>query len=339
MTSSLVSGYAAMSVGRPLEPFDYPSPEVRDHEVRVEVTHCGVCYTDVQGIDDHYGISTYPFVPGHEIVGRVSEVGSAVVGMRPGDRVGIGWQGRSCMRCPWCLAGEEQLCDDVDDCGTWRPYGGFADSVVVDHRFAYPLPAAMPAETAAVLMCAGVSVYAPLSRYAPGGAAHVAVVGVGGLGHVALQMARAMGCRVTAISSSPAKEDEARGFGAQHFIVGSDRAALRRARLSFDLLLYTSHGVGDWTPLVDTLTTRGRMVVIGFPDGAVALDPMEMVVRERSISGSLVGNRATMRAMLAFAHAHGVAPQVERLPMSRVNDAIERLRANEARYRIVLARA
>lgn len=153
-----VLGYAARGVGQLLEPIYYASPRLGEQDVRVSITHCGVCYTDIQGIEDHYGISTFPFVPGHEIVGSVSAVGSEVDELKEGERVGIGWQGRSCMECEWCLQGEEQLCEDIDNCGTWKPYGGFSSSVVVDSRFAYRLPGEMSSEDAAVLMCAGISV-------------------------------------------------------------------------------------------------------------------------------------------------------------------------------------
>ncbi|MEE9539946.1 MAG: alcohol dehydrogenase catalytic domain-containing protein, partial [Candidatus Thorarchaeota archaeon] len=146
MSSSKVLGYATRAVGQPLEPFTYEPPKLGEHDVRVSVTHCGVCHTDIHAIDDYYGITTFPFVPGHEIVGYVSAVGRAASGLKEGDRVGIGWQGRSCMQCEWCLQGEEQLCLDIVPSGTWVPYGGFSSSVLVDSRFAYPLPDAMSSE-------------------------------------------------------------------------------------------------------------------------------------------------------------------------------------------------
>jgi len=337
MSLKTVTGFAAKAAGQLLEPFTYEPPEMGEHEIRVAITHCGVCYTDIQGIDDHFEISTFPFVPGHEIVGTVSEVGGAVSGLKTGDRVGIGWQGRSCMSCEWCLQGEEQLCQDIDKCGTWKPYGGFASSVVVDGRFAYPLPAGMPSEAAAVLMCAGISVYTPLRRYAAGGSLKVGIVGVGGLGHLAIQFARAFGCEVTAVSSSPEKEEQARHFGADHFLLSRDQAAMRQARLSFDLLLYTAHGGSDWTALLYSLKTNARLVVVGFPENQVMFDPLELVVHQFSMTGSFIGSRAEMKEMLAFAREHGITPKVELLPMSQANHAIERVKRNQARYRIVLS--
>lgn len=338
MAASVVAGYAASEPGKALSPITYTLPALGDYEVQIAITHCGVCYTDIQGIDDHYGISTYPFVPGHEIVGTVEAIGPKVRGLRRGERVGVGWQGRSCLECEWCLQGEEHLCRDIENCATWKPYGGFSSSVVVDGRFAYPLPEGMPAEHAAVLMCAGVSVYAPLTRYVPEGGQKVGVIGVGGLGHLAIQFAHALGCQVTAMSSSPGKREEALAFGADDFIDIRDAGRLREAALTFDLLLYTSHGRADWTSLLNCLATKGRLVVVGFSDEPVTFEPLELVVHQMSISGSLIGSRATMRDMLSFAHSHSIAPEVQVLPMNQVNEAIRRLKANEVRYRIVLVR-
>jgi len=192
----------------------------------------------------------------------------------------------------------------------------------------------MPCEVAAVLMCAGIAVYPPLRTYTVGPSPQVGIIGVGGLGHLAIQFARALGCEVTAISSSPAKEDEARAFGAGHFIVATDGAAMRRAEYRFDLLLCTAHGGIDWDTLLMILKKNGRLALVAFP--GLALDSIDLVAHQLSITGSFMANRATMREMLAFAHDHGIAPRVELLPMSQVNGAIQRLRENKARYRIVL---
>ena len=334
MPTPTVLGYAAKAAGEPLEPFTYESPPLGDHDVRVSVSHCGLCYTDVHGIDDYYGISTFPFVPGHEIVGFVAEVGPSVAELKEGDRVGIGWQGRACLECEWCRRGEEQLCVDIGDSATWSPYGGFASSVVVDGRFAYPLPEAMPAEAAAVMMCAGITVYAPLKRYATAPVRQVGIAGVGGLGHLAIQFAHALGSEVTAISTSPDKEAEALAFGADRFVV-ADKAGLRSIYDELDLVLCTVHGdTTDWERLVLTLKRRGRLVLAGFP--RLSLDPQEVVVHELSITGSLLGSRATMREMLEFAQTHGIKPAVELQPMAAINEAIGRLKENRVRYRVVL---
>ena len=334
MSSTKILGYATRAVGQPLEPFTYEPPKLGEHDVRVSVTHCGVCHTDIHAIDDYYGITTFPFVPGHEIVGYVSAVGRAASGLKEGDRVGIGWQGRSCMKCEWCLQGEEQLCLDIVQSGTWVPYGGFSSSVIVDSRFAYSLPDTMPSEMAAVLMCAGVTVYSPLQSHAARAAKKIGIIGVGGLGHLALQFARALDYEVTAISSSPEKKEQALAFGADHFIVSDDLTSLQQVVFGFDLLLCTAHGKINWEVLLNTLKKNGRLVLLGFPD--VALNSTNLVARQLSITGSFLGNRATMREMLSFAQAHSIVPKVELMPMTEVNEAIRKVKENKARYRIVL---
>jgi uncharacterized zinc-type alcohol dehydrogenase-like protein len=329
-----VFGYAAMEKGQSLKPFEYRSMALDVNDVRVSVTHCGVCHTDIHAIDNYYGITDFPFVPGHEIVGCVSELGSDVSGLDIGDRVGIGWQGRSCMQCKWCLKGEEHLCMDIVPSGTWVPYGGFSSSVVVDSRFAYPLPSAMPSQVAAVLMCAGLTVYSPLLLYITSAIQKIAIVGVGGLGHLAIQFAHALGCEVTAISSSPGKKDQAFAYGSDHFINVNDQASLDELDYCFDLLICTASGVISWESLLMTLKKKGRLVLLGFPD--VALNPTDLVAHELSITGSFLGNRVTMRKMLQFAQDHGINPEIELMPMAQVNEAIRKVKANKARYRIVL---
>jgi uncharacterized zinc-type alcohol dehydrogenase-like protein len=333
MSASTIMGYAARGVGEPLKPSTYKPPPLGEHEVRVSITHCGVCHTDIHAIDDYYGITAYPFVPGHEIVGYVSALGPQVSELKEGDRVGIGWQGRSCGQCEWCLKGEEQLCMHIVQAATWLPYGGFSSSVVADSRFAYPLPDGMPSEFASVLMCAGITVYSPLRSFATTPARKLGVIGVGGLGHLALQFARALGYEVTAISSSPDKKKQALAFGADHFVV-SDQASLSELEFTFDLLLCTASGKIDWVALLDTLKKDGKMILVGFPD--VELNSTDLVAHQLSIVTSFLGNRARMREMLSFAQAQAITPAIELMPMSQVNEALQRVRENKARYRIVL---
>ncbi len=335
-SSSLVRGYAATTKGAALEPFAYEARKLKDSEVRVTVSHCGLCYSDVQGIEDLYGISTFPFVPGHEIVGRVSEVGPAVRDLKIGDRVGIGWQGRSCMKCEQCLRGDVHLCRDIDVCGVWYPYGGFSTSVPVDERFAFRLPDALPDEHAAALMCGGMTVYNALRSTASASSRKVAIVGVGGLGHLAIQFAHALGCEVTALSTSSSKRDEALAFGADRFVLLGDKDEMKKLGTSLDLILYTGSAQVDWTRLILSLKWKGRLVMAGFSPVPVSFDPLEVIARELTIAGSFLARPEVTREMLAFADAHGIRPKVEVLPMDRVNDAIQKLRENRARYRIVL---
>ncbi len=306
MTLSTISAFVARSVGATLEPFSYEPPKLGDHDVRVAVTHCGVCHTDIHAIDDYYSITHFPFVPGHEIVGHVTAAGPAVNEVKLGDRVGIGWQGRSCGHCEWCLKGETQLCMEIGDTTVMVPYGGFATSVSADSRFVYLLPESMSSECAAVLMCAGLSVYAALQAHLTNPQLKVAVHGVGGLGHLAIQFAHAIGCEVTAISSSPAKREQALGFGADHFIDINDIPSLRKVYYGFDLVLSTTSQGTCLEILLNTLKKRGKLVMVGFPD--LQMNSTDLVAHELTFSGSLLGNAATIAGCWRLPRSTGSRP-------------------------------
>ena len=334
MSLEKITGYAAMAEGATLTPFTYDAPPLKPNEVRIAITHCGLCGTDVQGIENYYAIVGYPFVPGHEIVGQIKEVGTAVSPGRLGQRVGVGWQGRACGECEWCLKGDVHLCMNVAENGAWTPYGGFSSSVAVEEGFAYPLPEAMSSEVAAVMMCAGITVYSALNKYCDAPGLRLGVVGIGGLGHLALQFAKAMGYEVTALSSSTHKREEAFSLGAEDFISTLDKAALSDAAYYFDLLYITAHGGIPWEWMVSLLKKRGKLVLSGFPD--LVLDSVDLVAHELSIEGSFLGKQQDMRDMLHFAQTHAIQPMLELMPMSQINEAIQRLRHNKAHYRIVL---
>ena len=334
MSAVKIIGYAAMAEGASLTSFSYEEPPLKANEVRVAITHCGLCGTDIQGIDNYYGIVEYPFVPGHEIVGTISEVGTSVSPSRIGERVGVGWQGRACGKCEWCLKGDVNLCNDVAENGSWTPFGGFSSSMAVEEGFAYPLPEGMDSEVAAVMMCAGFTVYSALHKYCNAPGVRLGVVGIGGLGHLALQFARAMGFEVTALSSSTHKLEEALALGARHFISTLDKVALSDAAYCFDLLYITAHGGIPWEWMVSLLKKRGKVVLSGFPD--LNLDSVDLVAHELSIEGSFLGTQQDMRDMLVFTQEHRIEPMLEMLPMSQVNHAIEKLKQNKAHYRIVL---
>lgn len=334
MNSSTITGYGALGIGQPLVPFTYAKPDLGDHEVRVATTHCGLCYTDIQAIDDYYHITKFPFVPGHEIVGHVTEVGKSVSELKEGDRVGIGWQGRACMKCEWCLRGEVNLCLDIVKDASWKPYGGFSSSIAVDTGFAYPLPDGMPSEVAAVLMCAGITVFKPLQSFSSTPSLRIGIIGVGGLGHLAIQFARAFGYEVTAISSSPDKKAEALGLGADYFLLSGDKNAMDNAEYYFDLLLCTAHAGTDWDNMMDTLKKKGNLIMAGFPE--MTFRPIDLVAHELSITGTFLGTPGEMREMLSFAQKHAIRPMIELMPMTQINAAIEKLKENKVRYRIVL---
>jgi uncharacterized zinc-type alcohol dehydrogenase-like protein len=328
--------YAAMAEKQPLEKFQYEAREVGDFEVEVAITHCGICYSDVHMIDNDGGFSAYPFVPGHEIVGNVSKVGSKVTALRKGERVGIGWQSGACMNCDWCLKGEENLCKEVMKYATWSPYGGFATSIIVDSRFAFQIPEILASENVGPLLCGGITVYSPFRNHDIRPSMKVGIIGIGGLGHLAVQFANAFGCDVTVFSSTPAKEKEARDFGANHFISSTDTDILRKMARRFDFLLSTIHADLDWNTYLTMLRPNGKLCFVGLPAGAITIHPLSLIFGQATVCGSVIGGRAAIREMLEFSARHDIKAKTEVMPMSQVNQAIARLKENKARYRIVL---
>jgi uncharacterized zinc-type alcohol dehydrogenase-like protein len=331
-----VKGYAVKVQGKPLEPFEYEAPPVGDTEVLVEISHCGICHTDLHFIDNEFGMTSYPFVPGHEIVGTVTARGSAVRNLKEGERVGIGFSRGSCGHCEWCVRGEDNLCPDAMRYMTFVPYGGFSSAIVADSRLTFPIPQAIDSEHAAPLMCGGVTVYSPFRTRGIRPGMKVGVIGIGGLGHLALQFARAWGCEVTAFSATPAKEKEARRFGAHHFVSSTDEAALDKAAGTMDFIISTSPKHVSWKKFMNTLRKRGTLCLVGLTMGDIAVDFLPLLLGEQSLCASDIGGRASMVEMLEFAARTGIRPVVEAVPLSEVNRAIARLKQGAVRYRAVL---
>ncbi len=332
-----INCYAAMAEKQPLEKFQLESKGLGDLDVEVSITHCGICYSDVHMIDNDLGMAVYPFVPGHEIVGIISGSGSNVTTLKKGDRVGIGWQGTSCNTCEWCIKGEENLCPEVFQSGTWgNPHGGFAESIIIDSRFAFLIPENLASEDVGPLMCGGITVYAPFINYNVKPAMKIGVIGIGGLGHLALQFARAFGCEVTAFSSSPAKEKEARSLGAHNFVNSKDNDQILAIARSLDMIICTIHGDLDWNTYLAALRPNGKLCFVGVPSDLISIQPPSLIFGQLSVCGSIIGGRSAIREMLEFAARHDIKAQTEIMPMSDVNLAIARLKDNKARYRMVL---
>lgn len=329
-------GYAAQQAGATLTPFRFEPDALGPNDVEIEITHCGICHSDLHLIDDDWQTSEYPLVPGHEVVGTVAHKGELVSHLELGDRVGVGWQCGSCHRCEWCERGDEHVCRDIVETCVGRP-GGFADRIVVDGRFAFSIPGGLASEVAAPLFCGGVTVYSPIQRYARP-QSRVGVIGIGGLGHLAIRFARAFGCEVTAFSSTPDKADEARALGAHHFVSSVDDDALKKQRASLDLVISTVHRPLSWKRYVTALRPDGVLCFVGALDEPLTLPTGFLLAGCKSVAGSQIGGRAAMREMLEFAARHEIGAQVEVLPMSEVNTALERLRRNDVRYRFVLRR-
>jgi len=327
--------YAVQGPGRQLEPVTLERvAELGPFDVEIAVEYCGICHSDIHLIDNDWQTSTYPLVPGHEIVGTVERKGALVTHLKEGDRAGVGWQCASCMSCEWCERGEEPACEHQVATCVGRQ-GGYAQYIVVDSRFAFHIPASMPPESVAPLMCGGITVYTPLARFTRP-AHRVGVIGVGGLGHMALQFARAMGCEVTAFSTSPSKEAEAKRLGAHEFVLSTDEKAMKARADYYDMILSTVTVDLNWPLWMSLVARHGRLQLVGASPGAISVPVMQLIGGQKTISATAIGGRAAIREMLAFAARHGVRAQSEVLPLDRVNEAIARVRANEARYRMVL---
>lgn len=332
---SRIRAWAAHAAGQPLVPFEFdPGPLAAD-EVEVAVEHCGICHSDLSVLNDEWSNSIYPVVPGHEVVGRIVAVGPQVRHLRVGQRVGVGWASASCLHCHACMSGDHNLCDHTQPVMIGH-HGGFAERVRAQAAWAIPLPEGLDAAGAGPLLCGGVTVFTPFVEFGVRPTDRVGVVGIGGLGHMAVKFARAWGCEVTAFTSSPSKFDEARGFGAHHVVSSRDPEALARLAGTLDFLLVTVNVPMDWNALIATLAPKGRLHVVGAVLEPIPVNAFDLIGAQRSVSGSPIGSPATIATMLAFAARHGILPQVERFPMRRVNEALARLAAGEARYRIVL---
>lgn len=327
--------YAAQEAKAPLEKFSYTSPNLDPWDVEVKISHCGICHSDIHLVDNDWGISQYPMVPGHEIVGTVSAMGSSVKHLKAGQRVGIGWQCSSCMNCEWCISGKENLCPEIG--GTCLGnYGGFAKAIVVDSRFAFALPDGLESENAAPLLCGGVTVFAPLIHFNIRPAMKVGVIGVGGLGHLALQFYRAWGCEVTAFSSTSGKKQETKDFGAHQVLNSKDPEILKANAGTQDFILSTVPADLDWGAYLDVLRPEGKLCIVGVPQSALSIPAFPLIAARKTVCGSPIGSRGDIETMLAFAARHGIEAQTESFAMAEINPAMDRVRNNQARYRVVL---
>ncbi|GHH27604.1 NAD(P)-dependent alcohol dehydrogenase [Lentzea cavernae] len=332
-----VRAYAAHEAGASLRPYEYDSGPLGANEVDVRVTHGGICHTDVSLIDDEFGVSRYPLVAGHEAIGVVHAVGDAVVGLSAGQRVGVGAIAGSCFHCEWCVSGRTNLCPARDDTVLRGDRGAFADHVrASDWRHVHPIPDAIPSAQAAPLLCAGTTVFSPLLVNGVLPTHRVAVVGIGGLGHLALQFLAAWGCDVTAISTTATKRADAERFGATGFIASGEEGALRAAAGSFDFVLSTVSANLPWDDYAGLLRPQGKLCVVGVPDQPIAFSPMSLVPAAKHVAGGIVGSAAHTRQMLDFAARHDIRAEVETFPVAEFEKALGRVREGSSRYRAVV---
>lgn len=330
-----VKAYAAKAAKGMLERYDYEAGPLGAEDVEIQVTHCGICHSDISMIDNDWGQSQYPLVPGHEVIGIITAVGANVGGIRQsGQRVGVGWQAGSCGTCEWCERGKENLC------AAGRPtivgrHGGWASSVRCQAEFAVPIPDELPSGNAGPLMCAGVTVFTPMVEYGVMPWMRTAVVGIGGLGHLAVQFLAKFDCEVTAISSSYDKNEDARTLGAARFIVTKGTDELQKAAGAFDFILSTVPADVPWVDYLAALRPQGRLVIVGLPETDIRF-PVAPLLLERSVSGGAVGSPSDIARMLEFAARAGIVPRVEQFPIADVNRAVDHVRSGTVRFRAVL---
>lgn len=331
-----VLGYATHFPGTHLTPYIFSSSSsLKPQQVEIQILFCGICYSDIHTMNNDWGTTRYPHIPGHEIIGKIIKTGTHVTDLHIGQIVGVGWQSYCCLRCEFCLRNQETVCKEKKKT-CLDSYGGFSEKICVDSHFAYPLPTSLNPTTAAPLFCAGITTYTPFILHQVKPFARVAIFGIGGLGHLALQFAKAFGYQVTAISHSKDKKEDALRFGAHDFICTDGKECRNDLKDRFDFLLITPHIDLNWAELISWLRPEGKLCFVGIPQKEICFPVRSLISGNRTVCGSSTGNRQLMQDMLEFAAFHHIVPQVEFFSLNQVNQAIEHLMSNQVRYRIVL---
>lgn len=338
------NGYAAYSAKAPLTPYAFKRREVSEHDVLIEIHYCGICHSDIHQAREEWGGALFPMVPGHEIVGTVSQIGTAVKRFKVGDKVGVGCFVDSCRQCDACTEGLEQYCtegmtgtyNDMSRDGTELSQGGYSNRIVVDENYVLTLPENLPLAATAPLLCAGITLYSPLKHWHAGPGKKIAIIGLGGLGHMGVKIAHAMGAEVTVLSHSITKEADGKRCGADHFYATADKAIFKKLANSFDLIINTVSAKLDWNAYLGLLKRDGTMVVVGIPQDAIPLSSFSLIMGRRSLAGSLIGGIKETQEMLDFCGKHQITSDIELIPIQDVNTAYERVLKSDVRYRFVI---
>lgn len=339
-----VRGLAALNNGAALTPFTFTRRDLRDHDVAIDIKFAGICHSDIHQVKEEWGAARFPMVPGHEIAGVVSAIGSSVTKFKVGDLIGVGVFIDSCRDCTSCNQGLEQYCENgmtptyngVERDGVTPTMGGYCDGYVIDENYAVKIPSNLDLAAVAPLLCAGITLYSPLKHWKAGPGKKVAVMGLGGLGHMGVKFAHALGAEVTVLSHSPSKEADARNLGADHFIVTSDASQMQSVKRNFDLILDTvsaEHNINDYLSL---LSTDGTLVVIGLPGVPFSVHANSLLTGRRSMAGSMIGGISQMQEMLDFCGAKEIVSEIELISADYVNEAYERTIASDVRFRFVI---
>lgn len=337
-------GYAAQTAAAPLAPFKFERRELRPNDVAMEILYCGVCHSDLHQARNDWGFSLYPIVPGHEIIGRVIEVGSAVTRHKVGDNVAVGCMVDSCMQCDQCRKGEEQLCrerntqtyNSRDRITKEVTLGGYSKHLVVREEFVLRVPEGLDLAKAAPLLCAGITSYSPLRTWNVGPGSRVGVIGLGGLGHMAVKLAVGLGAEVTVLSRSADKADDAKALGADRLLVSSDKKAMTAAQSSSDLIIDTVPSRHDVSPYMSLLDIDGTLVIVGQIGPIDEQLTIPFVLGRRRLAGSPIGGIAETQEMLDFCARKNILPDCEMIRMDQINEAFERMEKSDVRYRFVI---
>jgi len=343
-TGLKTKGYAASAAGAPLAPHAFTRREARTHDVVIDIKFCGICHSDIHQVRDEWGGARFPMVPGHEIAGIVTSVGSGVSKFKVGDRVGVGCFVDSCRKCANCKAGLEQYCTDGGMVGTYGSadsdgtitMGGYSDHIVVDENYVLRIPQNLPLDAAAPLLCAGITLYSPLKHWGAGPGKNVAIVGLGGLGHMGVKIAHALGANVTVLSQSLSKEADGKRLGADSYYATSDPKTFEKLAGTFDLIINTVSAELDWNAYVSLLKTDGTMVIVGIPETAIPVHAFSLVVGRRSLAGSLIGGIKETQEMLDFCGKHDIVSDIEVVAVTGIDAAFDRVVKSDVRYRFVI---
>ena len=340
-----VLGYAAQSAKAALAPYRFVRRDPRPDDVVIDILYCGVCHSDLHHVRDDWGNTTYPVVPGHEIIGRVVSVGSDVTRFRPGDVVAVGCMVDSCRKCAACKQGLEQYCEEhstltynsIDRHDHMRTFGGYSEKIIASEKFVLRVPDGLDLKGAGPLLCAGITTWSPLQHWKVGKGSNVGVVGLGGLGHMALKLAKGLDANVTLLTRSPGKERDARRLGADNVVISTDAKQMDSVKGKFDLIIDTVPYVHDVNPYLPLLSLNGALVLVGFLGNLEpTLNTTPLILGRKSVAGSVIGGIAETQELLDFCGEHGIAADVEVIKIQYVNEAYERMLKSDVKYRFVI---
>lgn len=342
-----IQAFAAHHAKEALKPFTFEQRAARPDDVVIDIQFCGVCHSDLHQVRDEWGGSLFPMVPGHEIVGKVKSVGAAVKKFKVGDSVGVGCLVNSCQDCPSCAEGLEQYCEkgfvgtynSKERDGVTPTFGGYATQIIVNEKFVLSIAPNLPLDKAAPLLCAGITTYSPLKHWKIGTGSKVAVMGLGGLGHMAVKLAAAMGAEVTVLSHSEKKREDAKRLGAKKFAIGSDKETFREYNRYFDLIINTVSSGVDLNAFMPLIKRDGTMVLLGIPEKPEPIHPFSLIFGRRSLAGSLIGGIEETQEMLDFCAKHNITSDIEVIKIQDINTAYERMLKGDVRYRFVIDNA